>query len=76
MAIQDAIDAGIIFLKMIVDEAQDSVTKLKEADSNRDIKIYTKALKSHARDIYSLAVRLEVYESVVHLDDRKEQSNG
>jgi hypothetical protein len=73
MAIQDAIDASIIFLKMIVDEAQDSVTKLKEADSNRDIKIYTEALKSHARDIYSLAVRLEVSESLVHLDDRKEQ---
>ena len=70
---QEAIDATIIYLKQIVDDAQDTVTKLAETDSIRDIKIYAEDLMVFVQKIYRLSIRLETLEAVENLDNGKEQ---
>lgn len=75
MTRQEAIDATIILLQQIVEDAQDAATELAETDSIRDIKIYAEDLMAFVQKIYRLAIRLETLEAVENLDDGKEQNN-
>lgn len=73
MTKQEAIDATMIFLRQIADDAHNSVTELVENGSIREIKIYAEDLMAQARDIYRLAILLETLEAEENLDVRKEQ---
>ena len=74
MTRQEAIDGTIILLRHIVEDAQNSVTKLAETDSIRYIKIYAEDLMAFSQKIYRLAIRLETLEAVENLDNGKEQA--
>ena len=73
MTRQEAIDGTIIFLRHIAEDAQDTVTKLAETDSIRDIKIYAEDFMVFAQKIYRLAIRLETLEAMENLDNGKER---